>query len=390
MARRKIIRITVTSVLALLVLVTAALGGVGWYYSGELLEPEEVTQRYPETALGKDGENVVLAESKLTLLRGTFGVVWPGGAAKVGDVSSSKDGRVERPLLEGTAPPDGTKVRIETDVYEGNPKTTLGLVYSEVRVPSELGEMPAWFVPAEKNDTWVITVHGRGASREEALRVVPQLHSAGLPVLLITYRNDEGAPASPDGLYHLGDTEWRDVEASIKYAQSQGAQKIVLYGWSMGGAIVGQTLARSSVAAAVNGVILDSPVTNWTQTLDLQAANRGVPVWLTPIAELVSGWRADIDFDRFDLVRNPPALKPPTLLFHGSADGTVSDPVVARPGDRGGRAGVAAAVRRDPRRRPHLGMECGDGHVPGCARRLSDQVNRREAVILHLIVERAT
>jgi dipeptidyl aminopeptidase/acylaminoacyl peptidase len=323
MARRKIIRITVTSLIALLVLVTVALGGIGWYYSGELLEPGEVPTRYPETALGVDDKNVVLAESKLTMQRGTFGIVWPGGAAKVGDIATSKDGRVERPLLEGTAPPDGTKVRIETDVYEGNPKTTLGLVYSEVRVPSELGEMPAWFVPATNNDTWVITVHGRGASREEALRVVPQLHSAGLPVLLITYRNDAGAPASPDGLYHLGDTEWRDVEAAIKYAQTQGARKIVLYGWSMGGAIVGQTLARSSVAAAVNGVVLDSPVTNWTQTLNLQAENRGVPTWLTPIAELVSGWRAGIDFDRFDLVRNPPALKPPTLLFHGTADGTV-------------------------------------------------------------------
>ena len=313
MARRKIIRITVTSLLVLLVLVTVALGGVGWYYSGQLLEPEEVSQRYPETSLGVDEKNVVLAESKLTLQRGTFGIVWPGGAAKVGDIASNKDGRVERPLLEGTAPPDGTKVRIETDVYEGNPKSTLGLVYSEVRVPAELGEMPAWFVPTANNDT----------SREEALRVVPQLHSAGLPVLLITYRNDVGAPASPDGLYHLGDTEWRDVEAGIKYAQAQGARKIVLYGWSMGGAIVGQTLARSGVAAAVSGVVLDSPVTNWTQTLNLQAQNRGVPTWLTPIAEVVSGWRAGIDFDRFDLVRNPPALKPPTLLFHGSADGTV-------------------------------------------------------------------
>ena len=323
MARRKIIRITVTSLLALLVLVTAALGGIGWYYSGELLDVDRWATSYPDTSLGQDDKNVVLSESVATTQHGTVGLIWPGGAAKVGDIAANEGGRVERPLLEGNAPPDGTKVRVETAVYEGNPKITLGLVYSDVAVPSELGDMPAWFVPATKNDTWVITVHGRGAKREEALRVVPQLHSAGLPVLLITYRNDVGAPASPDGLYHLGDTEWRDVEAAIKYAQGQGAKKIVLYGWSMGGAIVGQTLARSSVAAAVNGVVLDSPVTNWSQTLDLQAENRGVPTWLTPVAELVSGWRAGIDFDRFDLVRNPPALKPPTLLFHGSADGTV-------------------------------------------------------------------
>ncbi len=323
MARRKIIRITVTSLLALLVLVTAALGGIGWYYSGELLDVDHWAAQYPDTTLGQDDKNLVLAESVASRQRGTVGIIWPGGTAKVGDIATTKDGRVERPLLEGSAPPDGTKVRVETALYEGNPKTALGLVYSDVGVPTELGDMPAWFVPAAKNDTWVINVHGRGAKREEGLRVVPQLHSAGLPVLLISYRNDAGSPASPDGLYHLGDTEWRDVEAAIKYAQTQGAQKIVLYGWSMGGAIVGQTLARSSVAAAVNGVVLDSPVTNWTQTLDLQAENRGVPTWLTPVAELVSGWRAGIDFDRFDLVRNPPALKPPTLLFHGSADATV-------------------------------------------------------------------
>ncbi|MGZ3140867.1 alpha/beta hydrolase family protein [Lentzea chajnantorensis] len=323
MARRKIIRITAATLLSLLLLVTAALGGIGWYYSDELLVPAEVPQRYPETSLGGDGDTVVLAESRLSTLAGTFGLVWPGGSAKVGDVAATRNGRVERPLLEGTAPPEGTRVRIETDVYEGDPRTTLGLTYSEVRVPGELGEMPAWLVPAENSDTWVVTVHGRGASREEALRVVPQLHSAGLPVLLITYRNDAGAPASPDGFYHLGDTEWRDVEAAIRYAQGRGAREVVLYGWSMGGAIVGQTLARSGTAAAVSGVVLDSPVTSWSKTLDLQARNRGVPTWLTPVAELVSGWRADLDFDRFDLVRNPPAVKPPTLVFHGTADGTV-------------------------------------------------------------------
>ncbi|GLZ34506.1 alpha/beta hydrolase [Lentzea sp. NBRC 105346] len=315
-------RIAITTVLALIVLVTAGLGVIGWYYSGELLVPEEVQKTYPETALGTDGKNVVLAESKLTTLRGTFGLVWTGGTARVGDVVKTANGRVERPLLEGSAPADGTRVRIETDLYEGDPKQALGLDFTEAKIPTELGDAPAWLVPAAST-TWVITVHGRGASREEALRVIPQLHDAGLPVLAITYRNDAGAPKSPDGLYHLGDTEWRDVESAIRYAQGQGAQKVILYGWSMGGAIVGQTLGQSALAASVVGVVLDSPVTNWSMTLDLQAENRGVPVFLTPVAELVSGWRAGIEFGRFDLVEHPPILKPPTLLFHGTADGTV-------------------------------------------------------------------
>ena len=76
MARRKIIRISVTTLLVLLVLVTGALGGIGWYYSGELLKPAEaLPQRYPETSLGVDDKNLVLAESNLTTQRGTFGIV---------------------------------------------------------------------------------------------------------------------------------------------------------------------------------------------------------------------------------------------------------------------------------------------------------------------------
>jgi len=152
---------------------------------------------------------------------------------------------------------------------------------------------------------------------------MPALHSLGLPVLAVTYRNDAGAPASPDGLYHLGDTEWRDVEAAMRYALANGARDVLLYGWSMGGAIVGQVLARSALAGDVRGVVLDAPVVSWTKTLELQSRNRGVPTQLVPIAEVASDLRVGLDFDRFDLVDHPPARRPPTLLFHGTVDGTV-------------------------------------------------------------------
>ncbi|MEJ2855185.1 MULTISPECIES: alpha/beta hydrolase family protein [unclassified Saccharothrix] len=319
--RRRRLRIAVLVVVVLFLLVSGGLIGVGWYYSGQLLEPAQARPGYPETVTGTGDGTVSLAESRVSVLPGTWGLVWPDGAARVGGITDRSNGTVTRELV-GAAPPVGAKVRLETAVWTGDPKAALGLEYRDVVVRTELGDAPAWLVPGTSS-TWVVAVHGRGGSRTEALRVVPALHGVGLPVLAVTYRNDAGAPPSPDGLFHLGDTEWRDVEAAVRYALEHGARDVVLYGWSMGGAIVGQFLGRSAEADEVVAVVLDAPVTNWTRTLELQSRNRGVPTQLVPVAELVSDWRADLEFERFDLVEHPPAHKPRTLLFHGGADGTV-------------------------------------------------------------------
>ena len=123
---------------------------------------------------------------------------------------------------------------------------------------TELGPAPAWYVPAS-GSTWVIAVHGQNA-RRNAMVAIPIFHRLGLPVLAITYRNDEGAPASADGLMHYGESEYRDLESAVRYAQSKGAKRVVLYGGSMGGMIVGQFLARSPLAGVVTATLLDSPL----------------------------------------------------------------------------------------------------------------------------------
>ncbi len=128
-------------------------------------------------------------------------------------------------------------------------------------MPTELGPAPAWFVPADgpASSTWVIAVHGQHGDPSTAMTGVPAMHQLGLPVLAISYRNDVGAPASPDGLLHLGQTEWRDVDAAITHARKKGAQRVVLDGSSMGGAAVLQTLKHSAQADAVASVVLDAP-----------------------------------------------------------------------------------------------------------------------------------
>jgi alpha-beta hydrolase superfamily lysophospholipase len=325
---RKALRITLVTVPIVLVVAVLALLGVGWYYSGQLLDPAQARPGYPDVSLGPTSvggvSSVALRKASDTTDAGRWALLWKGGSAQVGDVLTDRDGRTVRTLLQGQAPPAGTPVRLSPQMWPGDPKSALGLDFQNVNIPTELGPAPAWLTPGS-GDTWVIAVHGRGGDRNETLRPIPTLHQLGMSVLSITYRNDDGAPRSPDGFFHLGDSEWKDVESAMKYATAHGARHLVLYGWSMGGAIAGQVLVQSPLAGQVDALVLDAPAVSWDKTLVLQAEDRGLPLTglLTWDAELVSGWRSGIDFDRMELLDAPPAHRPPTLLFHGSADTTV-------------------------------------------------------------------
>jgi dienelactone hydrolase len=308
--------------------VGAGAAGIGWFYSSVLLDTS-VRPVFPERVLAVAGGAVTLAASRLTAQPGTWGLRWAtgGGAglAVLGPVAGENRREVVRPLLGGDSPEPGTAAVLDAGPYDPDPAAR-GLPFENVDVPGPLGSYPAWFVPAD-GDTWVVLVHGRGGARREALRILPALHELRHPQLVITYRNDVGAPPSPDGHYHLGDTEWEDVEAAVRFAVDRGARRIVLFGWSMGGAVTGAFLDRSAEAHRVAAVVWDAPLVDWRATLRQQARNRRLPPGFSPLASAVTSRRIGIDFDRFDLVRNPPAVRPPTLVVHSAGDTAV--PVTA-------------------------------------------------------------
>lgn len=201
-----------------------------------------------------------------------------------------------------------------------------GLDAESVAIDGPLGEYEGVDVPG--GDVWVIVVHGRGAALAEGAPVAPALAADDRTVLFSSYRNDGYAPDDPDGYTTFGDREWRDLQAWVEHAQAEGADTIVLFGFSMGGSVVASFLAESPDADAIDALVLDSPVLALHETLELQAEGFGVPAPLVPslltATKAVSTIRTGMDFAALEhLARWDADL--PVLLVHGTADTTVPD-----------------------------------------------------------------
>jgi alpha-beta hydrolase superfamily lysophospholipase len=282
--------------------------------------PTEPRLTVHATAAGQ----IALTRALASLRPGTYGLAGEDGHAVVGPVLDSATHsadtvvrRLER-VTHGTLEP-GDKVWLTPNVHVGDPGTALGLDHAAVEVTGELGALPAWFVPGVR-DTWVITVHGLGATREHPMNVMEFLHRQQFPVLDLAYRGDPGAPRSPDGLNHLGETEWRDLDAAIRHAVRQGAAKVVLYGWSTGATMALRAAAHSGLRGYVSGLVLDSPVLSWPATLRALASARHTPGALLPLAVRAAQGRTGLRGDPATETAGAAQLTVPTLILHGPDD----------------------------------------------------------------------
>src|SRR5712691_2021137 len=137
---------------------------VGWYFSDRLLDPihPRIVENLRAYALA-DGR-ITLPSTAKTRTRQIWGVAWPGGYGQVFGPVSVSGSRVSRRfrILDGTLRPD-MEVGLDVDAYPSDPRTAFGLAYRTVSVRSSLGVFPAWEVPGRRG-TWVIFVHGRGAT----------------------------------------------------------------------------------------------------------------------------------------------------------------------------------------------------------------------------------
>lgn len=206
-----------------LVVLLAAVGLVasGWYYSNELLPAASPSDPVYEIDVLDVGDGTVTLdigdasedyEERDLTSGGVFGFETTSGYLHLTEILDVTDERVTRrfAVIEGSVA-EGQRGEIQAYAYPNDP-AVLDREFEEVTVPGPLGDHPAWVFPGGGHD-WVVFVHGRGATRAEALRGVDHVVGLGVNALVISYRNDRGAPPSPDGYGHYGDSEWEDLAA---------------------------------------------------------------------------------------------------------------------------------------------------------------------------------
>jgi alpha-beta hydrolase superfamily lysophospholipase len=337
--RRHLRAVIVGLVLPLVGLALAV--AVSWHFSSYALAPDmsPYSDRVDISAVGQ--RQITLARSEASERPGSYGLAWQSGHAIVGPIVDTDADTVTRRLdrVRGYLVP-GTDAGFETNVYAGNPRESRGLPYRNVAVPDPLGPMPAWLIPtvqerdapapgrersvsAVQPRTWAIVVHGHTDNRQNGLRIAPTLHAAGLTSLLISYRKDLGAPDSPDGLYHLGETEWEDLDAAARYAVHHGARRLILVGYSMGGALIAQFMQHSPLKNRVSGVVLDAPALDWKSIFAFNSEQMGLPGFFSLPVELAVDARIDPDWGSLDALDHVDAFQLPVLLFHGIDDTVV-------------------------------------------------------------------
>lgn len=319
------------------VVVVTATSALAGYFARKVVTPEKTrVDDVSILAVIPHGPalHVVLEATADTIIEGTYAIYFNGGSAHavIGQIISHvpREGSVTREVLEVY----GGEIRTATQgwwsgIVYAHPDE-MGLESEDVTLSLPDGPAPAWLIRAPAAiDTWAIMVHGRGSTRAEGLRAVPAAHRLGMNALLISYRNDGEAPPAADGRYGLGITEWKDVEAAIDFAVSRGAKNVVLFGFSMGGAICLQSADIARNRKHVLAMVLDAPVINWVNVLAHQAAMNRIPDYVGRYGQFmlshqlgrrITGLAAPVNLKTMDWVSRAIELRTPTLILHSIDD----------------------------------------------------------------------
>lgn len=323
MPTRKIPRWTGTAVLIGIGVTAVVLFAVAWLSANQirsdLLVPLTDDRPYDIEVVRTPPSRIVIAGTDEPVRGGTWGFETEQTYTQLTSLLNRTPTDTEWAATPYVGEPMiGVSGRIDVDAFPSDPMVSFGLGFENVRAPGDLGPLPAWLIDGRRS-TWVIVVHGRGTERHtQALRMIPSYVESGYPVLVVSYRNDEGAPRDPSGLRSWGLTEWRDLDAAVRLAEREGAQDYVLVGHDLGAEVVSTFLHESESVGNVLGVVFDSPALDLAGALDYNSGP--VASFVGYLGQQMARLRFGMEWDELDQVARADQFDVPILALHGARD----------------------------------------------------------------------
>lgn len=212
---------------------------------------------------------------------------------------------------------------------ESNPFDKKQLPYEVVVFPSRSGEttVDSWYIPAVSSSSkaeskqTVILSHGYGANREESwvpmYDLAELLNELNYNVIMFDYgyaSKRYNAPAT------WGSEEKNQLLATVDYAKERGAEKIIVWGFSMGG---GTALQAALETDAIDALMLDSLFLPSPDTLYTNIQQYiGLPKYPTTaiISKLLPLWTNHAFSDQPAQAVLAKQYDIPLYIMHGTAD----------------------------------------------------------------------
>jgi pimeloyl-ACP methyl ester carboxylesterase len=314
--------------IALVLVVALALFAalLSWLYTNSIrssfLVPRTVEAERDLEVVRVSGGRIVLPRTDETTREGIWGLESDDSYGQLLAIVGIGEDEVEwtyRPIAGSIEP--GERVALDADAYPGDPLAAHGIGYEEIRLPGELGPMPAWLIEG-RNPVWVVMAHDRGNDRfEQSLRMIPALVEEGYSILVVPYRNDVGSPESETGLRTWGLTEWRDLEAALSRVDPDGVEEYIFVGHDMGAEVISTFLHESDRVDRVNGVIFDSPVLDFGEIVEGTAS--WIPAPVRFVGDQLARMRFGLEWSELDQVDRAGEFDVPVLVLHGARDSVV-------------------------------------------------------------------
>ncbi|WP_308637786.1 alpha/beta hydrolase [Paenibacillus silvisoli] len=218
-----------------------------------------------------------------------------------------------------------------------NPQTAQGLAYSDVSFPSKSGRttVHGWYIPAAAGAgadapsvRTVVFSHGYGANREETW--VPMYELAALlnrlhyNVFMFDYGYASSGVRSPAT---GGMEESQQLLAAVSYARSQGADEVVVWGFSMGAGTALQAALQTDATDRIDAMLLDSLFLPSSDSLFNNVRQyMNLPKYPSlPIIEWMLPFFTGVNFNQLPVDRvMETTYDMPLFIMHGSADAIAS------------------------------------------------------------------